>query len=161
MESPMEIAVRELRESHGGTWGEHPEHAFSSWQHEVANNETRLGYWEWCVCQEEQAQDFDQGASSLLEITFRMGALGEPMANMDEVVEAMDYSLTHDAIEGTEIIASNVETARITVAVRLHHEVDEKGAQQIGEELDYQFSCPETRAPYEAELLDVVFPFSA
>lgn len=36
-----------LREAHGGHWQDHPDYAFSDWQYEVANNDTRLGYWEW------------------------------------------------------------------------------------------------------------------
>lgn len=30
-----------------GSWGSHPEHPIADWQCEVANDETRLGYWEW------------------------------------------------------------------------------------------------------------------
>ena len=29
------------------TWGSHPIHPVEDWQHEVSNDETRLGYWEW------------------------------------------------------------------------------------------------------------------
>jgi len=35
------------REQHGGTWGEHPDYPVSDWQYEVANGDTRLGYWDW------------------------------------------------------------------------------------------------------------------
>lgn len=28
-------------------WEEHPEHPASDWQYEVANGDTRLGYWDW------------------------------------------------------------------------------------------------------------------
>lgn len=34
-------------------WDEHPEHSVADWQHEVANGDTREGYWEWCAEQEE------------------------------------------------------------------------------------------------------------
>jgi len=30
-----------------GSWGEHPEHSLEDWRYEVANDDTRLGYWEW------------------------------------------------------------------------------------------------------------------
>lgn len=30
-----------------GIWGEHPDHEVSDWEYEVANGDTRLGYWEW------------------------------------------------------------------------------------------------------------------
>jgi hypothetical protein len=32
-----------------GTWGEHPDCRLSDWKYEVANGDTRLGYWEWVV----------------------------------------------------------------------------------------------------------------
>jgi hypothetical protein len=31
-----------------GYWGEHPEHSIKDWQYEVRNEDTRLGYWQWC-----------------------------------------------------------------------------------------------------------------
>lgn len=37
----------ELRFAYGGPWGEHPEWPVSDWQIEVANGDTRRGYWEW------------------------------------------------------------------------------------------------------------------
>ena len=30
-----------------GYWGDHPDFSVSDWQCEVANDETRLGYWYW------------------------------------------------------------------------------------------------------------------
>ncbi|WP_209044998.1 hypothetical protein [Rhizorhabdus histidinilytica] len=30
-----------------GPWGEHPDHPVSDWKAEVANDDTRLGYWAW------------------------------------------------------------------------------------------------------------------
>lgn len=41
------LSVEELKEAHGGHWGEHPEHPLSDWRYEVQNGDTRLGYWEW------------------------------------------------------------------------------------------------------------------
>ena len=38
--------AEELREEHG-TWGEFPEHPVDDWKYEVANGDTRLGYWTW------------------------------------------------------------------------------------------------------------------
>lgn len=40
------IDADELQRKYG-SWGSHPEHPVSDWQYEVANDETRLGYWEW------------------------------------------------------------------------------------------------------------------
>ena len=37
----------ELMELHGGSWGEHPDHPVTDWQYEVANGDTRQGYWDW------------------------------------------------------------------------------------------------------------------
>ncbi|WP_294131763.1 hypothetical protein [Sphingobium sp.] len=28
-------------------WAEHPDHPVADWQAEVANDDTRLGYWDW------------------------------------------------------------------------------------------------------------------
>jgi len=33
--------------AHGGAWGEHPDHPVASWMSEVANGDTRSGYWRW------------------------------------------------------------------------------------------------------------------
>lgn len=43
----MTITVDQLKAEYGGTWGEHPEAPLCDWRLEVANNDTRLGYWEW------------------------------------------------------------------------------------------------------------------
>jgi len=32
-----------------GYWGEHPDAPISDWQFEVANNDTRVGYWDWVI----------------------------------------------------------------------------------------------------------------
>lgn len=39
--------AEELREAHGGHWGQMDRHPIEDWRYEVANNDTRLGYWEW------------------------------------------------------------------------------------------------------------------
>ena len=36
-------------------WGIDPKHHLSDWQEEVANGDTRLGYWEWVQHREEEA----------------------------------------------------------------------------------------------------------
>lgn len=41
-EDPLELA----REN-GGHWGEHGLYPVDDWRHEVKNDDTRLGYWEW------------------------------------------------------------------------------------------------------------------
>jgi hypothetical protein len=41
------IEIAELEDQHGGQWGEHPSYPLSDWKYAVANDGTRLGYWEW------------------------------------------------------------------------------------------------------------------
>lgn len=39
-----------------GYWDSHPEAPFEDWQYQVANNDTRRGYWEWVrveICEDE------------------------------------------------------------------------------------------------------------
>lgn len=42
--------ISEVAEKYG-YWNGHPEHPVSDWQYLVANNDTRLGYWEWVIGQ--------------------------------------------------------------------------------------------------------------
>lgn len=51
--SPMQNIMQRLEACHGF---EHPDWPRSEWRHEVQNNDTRLGYWEWVVHQIESAQ---------------------------------------------------------------------------------------------------------
>jgi hypothetical protein len=39
--------IEEWCQQWGGTWGEHPDFPVSLWQHDVADGNTRQGYWEW------------------------------------------------------------------------------------------------------------------
>ena len=34
-----------------GQWGEHPNHPVADWQYEVANGDTRQGYWGWVAAE--------------------------------------------------------------------------------------------------------------
>jgi len=43
----LALAANALRQKHGSNWGEHPQHPREDWGHEAANDDTRLGYWEW------------------------------------------------------------------------------------------------------------------
>lgn len=43
----MDEDIERLSEKHGGYWGEHPQYPVGDWQLEVANDDTRQGYWEW------------------------------------------------------------------------------------------------------------------
>ena len=42
----MPIDPKKLIEKYG-YWGTHPDKHLEDWQNEVANDYTRLGYWEW------------------------------------------------------------------------------------------------------------------
>lgn len=48
----MAKTADEFREELGGHWGKHPDHPVEDWQYEVANGDTRLGYWEWVAARE-------------------------------------------------------------------------------------------------------------
>ncbi len=39
-----------------GVWGSDPDYPVADWQYEVANDDTRLGYWEWVEAQREHAE---------------------------------------------------------------------------------------------------------
>ena len=47
----------ELMKANGGYWGEHPDYPVADWQYEVANRDTRQGYWDWV----ESSIDSNQG----------------------------------------------------------------------------------------------------
>ena len=64
-----------------GHWqGDHPYYVLDDWKYEVANGDTRLGYWEWVASQAEQderiekdRQDqdaFDRARAKILGIDF-------------------------------------------------------------------------------------------
>jgi hypothetical protein len=43
----MSESCHDLAERNGGYWGEHKDYPACDWAYEVANNDTRLGYWAW------------------------------------------------------------------------------------------------------------------
>lgn len=51
------MTAEEMRDKYGGHWGVHPDHDIDTWRHEVANDETRLGYWEWCEAREDNGEE--------------------------------------------------------------------------------------------------------
>lgn len=42
------------RDYDGGYWGDHPGYPATDWQHEVANGDTRRGYWSWVHAKREE-----------------------------------------------------------------------------------------------------------
>lgn len=40
--------MADLQDKYGGYWGDgHPVHDLATWETEVSNGDTRLGYWDW------------------------------------------------------------------------------------------------------------------
>lgn len=52
MEDDVEILINKY-----GYWGEHPDHDVDSWKYEIANNDTRLGYWDWVDARESDGEE--------------------------------------------------------------------------------------------------------
>ena len=51
----MGTRLDDLISEFGGYWGVgHPEYALDNWRCEVANNDTRKGYWSWVYTQVEE-----------------------------------------------------------------------------------------------------------
>lgn len=55
----MTMSANDLRLTHG-VWGEHPDCPVADWRNQVANDETRAGYWEW-VASELELADIERG----------------------------------------------------------------------------------------------------
>jgi len=53
------VSVEQLKEAHGGTWGEHIDYPVADWVMDATNNDTRLGYWEWVANMLEAREDSD------------------------------------------------------------------------------------------------------
>jgi hypothetical protein len=54
------MSAEQLKEAHGGMWGEHADFPVEDWVMEVTNNDTRLGYWEW-VADGVEIRDMELG----------------------------------------------------------------------------------------------------
>ena len=50
----IELSAEELAQRHGGYWGQHPAVPVADWQYEIANGDTRRGYWEHVLAALEQ-----------------------------------------------------------------------------------------------------------
>lgn len=47
--------LNDFIEKHGGLWdGQHPDYPVEDWKYEVANDDTRSGYWEWAYNKSEE-----------------------------------------------------------------------------------------------------------
>lgn len=54
MSQNEQTPAQALAEEHGGTWGEHPKFPVVDWQHDVENDYTRSGYWDWVASKVDQ-----------------------------------------------------------------------------------------------------------
>ena len=41
-------------------WGEDPDYPVSLWQHEVEEDDTRVGYWDWVLLRRQEAEDEEE-----------------------------------------------------------------------------------------------------
>lgn len=57
-------AADKLAEANGGTWGEHHTYTPADWRLDVANCDTRSGYWDWVLAQIE-ANDAEVSQGSI------------------------------------------------------------------------------------------------
>jgi hypothetical protein len=83
----MREAVREaasageLAEKHGGIWGEHPSHTLDDWKYEVANDDTRSGYWDWVRAEMDTGSEDDDRPNSDPIVTEPMIEAGRDIAH--------------------------------------------------------------------------------
>jgi len=50
------IAINTWLETHS-YWTPHPAYPLRDWKYEVANNDTRRGYWNWCRRKQEEKEN--------------------------------------------------------------------------------------------------------
>jgi hypothetical protein len=69
----------EVLREHFGNWGDHSRHPPSDWQHEVTENNTRLGYWEWVASLlDQEVADFRALFETMTaEVADRLLGLGD------------------------------------------------------------------------------------
>jgi hypothetical protein len=53
----MDEDIEQLAEQHGGYWGNHLDYPSEDWRLDVANGDTRRGYWEWVEARLQDAKD--------------------------------------------------------------------------------------------------------
>lgn len=51
---PNELACMYVFRDRAGFWEDYPRYPVEDWKHEVKNDDTRLGYWQWVESQIEQ-----------------------------------------------------------------------------------------------------------
>ena len=113
------IDFEQFIEQFGGHWGEHPNYPRTAWAYDAAENNTRLGYWEWAFNQ--CGHDVPQKYSESRVIPNGM--------TVDEIVEILAIrcrttsSTPEQAIRlielecrffGTDVIKEIISTMRLT-----------------------------------------------
>lgn len=76
-------------------WGAHPEYHVEEWMREVGDDQTRLGYWEWCAAKVLEAEEEH---SSLMTYIFSYRD-GEYRIELPARSEAEAWSRLNPAIE--------------------------------------------------------------
>lgn len=62
-----ELTAQELREKYDTEegWGQHPRFTMEDWRHEVSNEDTRIGYWDWVEKSLAYAEDEEESAKDV------------------------------------------------------------------------------------------------
>lgn len=107
---------------------------------------------------EEVDDNASETQSSVLHLTFKVSVPAAAETNFASLIEEADYTVSHDLIEGTEIISQDADSCLTVVAATLHHSVSEQGAQDIAAELHHVFQSADGSLQYESELVNVEFP---
>ena len=91
--------------------------------------------------------------TSIVELVFSAHSKAEDF-DLHAFIAECDYYVTHPMVANHEI--REVGDNEVTVAVTLHHELDDVGLQELAADLDYGFRCPETGESLSTELIDVI-----
>jgi hypothetical protein len=96
----MSKEATNLANANGGVWGEHPNYPVADWKHEIANDDTRLGYWDWV---EHRLEEADFNLESLLRPTEpvmpELDEADQPAASWDEFEDRFGIVLFDAATE--------------------------------------------------------------
>lgn len=107
---------------------------------------------------EDAEADTSDLECSTLHLTFKVNVPAVAETDFAPLIEEADYTVSHDLIDGNEIISQDADSCRIVVVATLHHSVTEQGAQDIAAELHHVFQSADGSLQYESELVEVEFP---
>ena len=66
-----------LADRHGGLWQQHDKYPVLDWQEMVANDDTRLGYWDWVITQIEME-------TGINPVNLHEDVISDPMLDEEE-----------------------------------------------------------------------------